>query len=259
LIRSLESLRALEKCEPSYYPQLSADIVKLEADVTRILTPANQGIEEPITATAAAQTHLAGITKRLSAIPKTKDWKRNHSESLEKLKKESGSPTVHKGKANWFDPSKPADFEITSATDDSRLEDKAEMLAAEIIALRYLAYIRYVMRHLRNLLSFITTGFILMTLALNCYPFQMLNLIRWSITIVFILIAVVLLYAFQEMSRNEILSRITDTKAGSLDAGFYTRVLSVGALPVVAVVASHFPSIGRFLFSWVQPAISAVH
>jgi len=133
------------------------------------------------------------------------------------------------------------------------------MLAAEVIALGYLSYIRYVMRHLRNLLSFITTGFILMTLALNCYPFQMLNMIRWSITIVFILIAVVLLYAFQEMSRNEILSRITDTKAGSLDAGFYSRLVSVGALPVVAVVASHFPSVGRFLFSWVQPAISAVH
>jgi hypothetical protein len=115
------------------------------------------------------------------------------------------------------------------------------------------------MRHLRNLLSFVTTGFILITLALNCYPFQMLNLIRWSVTIGFVLMGAVLLYALQQMSHSEILRRVTDTPPGTIDTGFYTRAISVGALPLLAVVASHFPSVGRFLFSWVQPALSALH
>jgi hypothetical protein len=258
-IRSLESLRSLKATDADYYPRLSDDIDDLEGDLKKILKPVHQGIEESLADTFEAQNLLREIAMNLSKETRTREWKTDHSGSLEKLKKASGSPTVHKGIASWLHPGKPAELAITSAPEDSEPPDKAEMLAAEVIALGYLSYIRYVMRHLRNLLSFITTGFILMTLALNCYPFQMLNMIRWSITIVFILIAVVLLYAFQEMSRNEILSRITDTKAGSLDAGFYSRLVSVGALPVVAVVASHFPSVGRFLFSWVQPAISAVH
>ncbi|HTB14109.1 MAG TPA: hypothetical protein VK752_21200 [Bryobacteraceae bacterium] len=259
LVRSLESLRALRECASEYYPTLAGDISSLDDAVKKILTSVNQGIEEKIADVDAAQDVLYRIAERLSNAQRTKDWKLNHSESLEKLRKASADKIVHKGVASWFLWGKPSKVEITSAPEDTDPCDKPEMLAAEVIALRYLAYIRYVIRHLRNLLSFITTGFILMTLALNCYPFQMLNLIRWSITIVFALIAAVLVYAFQEMSRNEILSRITDTKAGSLDAGFYTRVISVGTLPVLAVVASHFPSVGRFLFSWVQPAISALH
>jgi len=259
LVRSLESLRALKESEPEYYQGLSDDITKLDAHITAILTPVNQGLEEQITDIVSTQELLSGIAQHLSDAPRTKAWKTKHSESLDKLRKSCGSKIVHKGAANWFFWGKPAKLEVSSAPEDSEPVDKPEMLAAEIIALRYLAYIRYVIRHLRNLLSFITTGFILMTLALNCYPFQMLNLMRWSITIVFVLISVVLVYAFQEMSRNEILSRITDTKAGSLDAGFYTRAISVGVLPLLAVVASHFPSVGRFLFSWVQPAITALH
>jgi hypothetical protein len=259
LVRSLESLRALEDADPAYYPDLPANIRSLDADVKNILTPVNLGIEEQVADTDQTQTLLSEIAEKLSAVPRTQGWRTNHSESLDKLKKASGNTTVHKGIANWLLPGKPAELKITSAAEDSEPKDTPEMLAAEVIALRYLAYIRYVMRHLLNLLSFITTGFILMILALNCYPFQMLTLIRWYVTILFVLISAVLVYAFQEMSRNEILSRITDTKAGSLDGGFYTRVVSVGALPVLAVVASHFPSVGRFLFSWVQPAISALH
>jgi hypothetical protein len=37
------------------------------------------------------------------------------------------------------------------------------------------------------------------------------------------------------------------------------RLVSYGALPLLTVLASQFPAIGRFLFSWVQPAIEALH
>jgi hypothetical protein len=259
LLRSLESLRALEEFDPAYYPDLSTDIALLESDFTKIMTPVHQGVEEPIEANRSAQLRLSQITEKLAAALATKDWNTNNSASLTKLKKASGTPTVHKGIANWFHVGKPADLEITSSPEDSDPKDTAEILAAEVIALRYLAYIRYIIRHLRNLLSFLTTGFLLMTLALNCYPFQMLNLIRWSITLIFLIIAAVLIYVFQKMNRNEILRRVTDTPAGAVDKDLFGRVISAGALPVLAVVASHFPSVGRFLFSWVQPAIAALH
>ncbi len=259
LIRSLESLRSLRECSPNYYPGLSADIATLEGYVSEILSRVNQGIEEEISITENSQELLARITSNLATALQDNNWNESYSESISKMEKACDATTLRKGSASWFGFGREMSFELKATHSDLEPSQKPDILAAEVIALRYLAFIRYVMRHLRNILSFITTGFILMTLALNCYPFQTLNLIRWSITSVFVLISVVLLYAFQEMSRNEILSRITDTQAGALDAGFYTRVVSIGALPVLAVVASHFPSVGRFLFSWVQPAISALH
>jgi hypothetical protein len=62
-----------------------------------------------------------------------------------------------------------------------------------------------------------------------------------------------------KINKNEILSRIGDSEPGKLDKEFYLRIISVGALPVLAVLGSQFPQIGRFLFSWIQPAIEALH
>jgi hypothetical protein len=36
-------------------------------------------------------------------------------------------------------------------------------------------------------------------------------------------------------------------------------VASYGALPLLALLASQFPSVGRLLFSWLEPALSALH
>ncbi|HWZ81140.1 MAG TPA: hypothetical protein VNW47_00865 [Terriglobales bacterium] len=40
---------------------------------------------------------------------------------------------------------------------------------------------------------------------------------------------------------------------------FRRRLVSYGALPLLTVLASQFPGIGRFLFPWVQPAIESLH
>jgi hypothetical protein len=62
------------------------------------------------------------------------------------------------------------------------------------------------------------------------------------------------------MERDCTLSRITDSKPGEVDGfGFYTRIAAVGALPLLSVLASHFPSIGQYVFSWVQPLLRTVH
>jgi hypothetical protein len=61
------------------------------------------------------------------------------------------------------------------------------------------------------------------------------------------------------MARDAILSRLSGTDAGKLDISFYLRVLSYGALPVLALLASQYPSVGRSLVSWLQPALNAMH
>jgi hypothetical protein len=65
--------------------------------------------------------------------------------------------------------------------------------------------------------------------------------------------------AFAQMDRDAILSRLSDTDPGKLDRAFYVRLIAYGGLPFLTVLASQFPSIGSFLFSWVQPAIEALH
>jgi hypothetical protein len=60
------------------------------------------------------------------------------------------------------------------------------------------------------------------------------------------------------MERNPILSRISGSTAGELNKGFYLKLVSYGALPVLGILASQFPSISKFLFPWVQPALEAL-
>jgi hypothetical protein len=79
------------------------------------------------------------------------------------------------------------------------------------------------------------------------------------LTLIFIALGVPIVITFAQMDKDAILSRLSDTEPGKLDSAFYVRLVSYGALPLLTVLASQFPSIGRFLFSWVQPAIETLH
>src|SRR5205823_4579130 len=111
----------------------------------------------------------------------------------------------------------------------------------------------------QNQLSFLTGGFIMTAIALNSYPFRGGDYFRWWITGIFLVLAVIIVAVFIEMERDTILSRLSNTKPGHIDVGLFLKLASAGALPFLAAVASHFPGIGRFLFSWIQPALSAMH
>jgi hypothetical protein len=127
-------------------------------------------------------------------------------------------------------------------------------------ALRFLSYIRYVMLHLRNLASFVTFGYVLLTLALGSYPFLAPRAIAWFLSLLFIGLGIPVVMVFLEMSRNAILNRMTERgKEGKSDWGFATRTISFAALPVLSMMGSHFPFISRYVFSWLQPALKSLH
>jgi hypothetical protein len=58
---------------------------------------------------------------------------------------------------------------------------------------------------------------------------------------------------FAQMDRDAILSRITKTDPDKLGTTFYLRVAQFGALPIIMLLASQFPSLNRYIFSWLQP------
>jgi hypothetical protein len=61
------------------------------------------------------------------------------------------------------------------------------------------------------------------------------------------------------LERDPILSRIAGTTPGKLDVESYLKVIGYGTLPVLGLLASQFPSISGFLYSWVAPTLQALH
>ena len=137
--------------------------------------------------------------------------------------------------------------------------EESSKLAQEFVALRFLAFIRYAMLQLRNLLTFITFGYVLLVFSLGSYPFQSPHVIAWTLGIALIVITVPVLLVFMAMEKDSVLSRITNTTAGKVDWGFYVRAAAFGVLPLLSVLASHFPAVGQYVFSWVQPLLHSLH
>lgn len=242
--RSLDSLRLLQATDPNFYPSQAADIAALSELAGREMDQRTQRL-------------VGAIARRLEDELAARGWKQGVSETLDHVLKESGGSRF-RGVLRLLGGGG-TDVDVKSQPEQMSPTEKAEALAAEMVALRYLAFIRYVMLQARNLLSCMTTGFILGAIALNSYSFQAMNLVRWSITIVFLLLAGTVTIVFLQMDRDAILSRLADTEAGRLDSQFFVRMISVGALPLLTVIASQFPSVGRFLFAWLQPALAAMH
>jgi hypothetical protein len=159
-------------------------------------------------------------------------WKEGHSERLEKLEGEG--------------PHGPL-----------KAEQRRERICGELIALPFVSYIRIVLLQMRNMAVFLTIGSVLGWLSLNSYPFQsprMLNALR---LIVLAIITLCMTMVLAGVSKDSILSRMTRTEPGKLDRSFVIHLATAGGLPLITVVASQFPSVSRFLFSWLEPTLAA--
>lgn len=136
--------------------------------------------------------------------------------------------------------------------------DDPGRVAQAMIAFQIISYIRYTLHQVRNLIYFVMVGFVLSMVALYSYPFQAPRTITTFITIMFLVFAGGIVLVMAQADRDRILSRITNTTPGALNSGFFKRLIIYLGLPLVTVVGSQVPSWGRFLFSWVQPALEAL-
>ncbi len=132
-------------------------------------------------------------------------------------------------------------------------------ICSELLALRFVPFINYVLLQLQNLASYLSIGFILLLTAMNSYVFRARTLIDWYLAALFVLLGAVVVTVFSQIDRDAILSRITRTEEGKLDRHFFFRLISYGAIPSVALLGSHVPAIGKFFFSWIKPALEAIH
>jgi hypothetical protein len=237
--RAIDVLRALRaKCNcPA---RLTTQINAAELAIGQIQEKIARGYRESIAEYSAVQSAFKEAAKIL-----IEDLHLNWS---------SGSSEVVANAIN-LDQTKDA-AKLDKTTFDERL---CTTYKEEFVALRYLAFIRYVMLQLRNLLTFITVGFMTFAFALMSYPFQAERLIGWHITVIFGILAAVVIVAFSQMDADATLSRITNTDAGKSGIEFFHRLASYGTLPVLTVLASHFNGVSRILYSWLQPALNTLH
>lgn len=131
-------------------------------------------------------------------------------------------------------------------------------LCETFVAFHFSSFVIYGVRQIQNLMLFLSLGFVLLTLSLNSYNIQSPQFAGRLLLVLFVVSGAVLWKCLTGIERDAILSRIAGSEAGKLNSEFYVKLAGYGALPVVGLLASEFPSISRFLMSWVAPTLEAL-
>jgi hypothetical protein len=133
-------------------------------------------------------------------------------------------------------------------------------LGNEFIAMRMAAYVRYITLHMKNLMTFMSLGFLLTLLASISYPFDRPQIIAWSATLTLAALLFTVGTVLAQMDRDAILSRMSNSTPGKVRyMAFVKHMLAVGGLPIITVLATLFPAIGSYLFSWAGPIMESLH
>jgi hypothetical protein len=105
-----------------------------------------------------------------------------------------------------------------------------------------------------------SVGFLLTLLAAISYPFDKPQIIAWSATLILAALLFTVGTVLAQMDRDSILSRMSNSTPGQVRyMAFLKHMLAVGGLPIVTVLATLFPAIGKYLFSWAGPILESLH
>jgi hypothetical protein len=140
----------------------------------------------------------------------------------------------------------------------SKRSRDATNAAEDFVALVYASFIQVILIRTRSLIICVCGMFVFLVLALNSYPFEPRGTLgSLSILLLMVILGVIGL-AFTQIRRDATLSLITDTKPGELGSDFWLKAAQFAALPLLSLLAAHYPEIGSFFFSWMEPAARAL-
>ncbi|HEX5720556.1 MAG TPA: hypothetical protein VF179_30655 [Thermoanaerobaculia bacterium] len=128
------------------------------------------------------------------------------------------------------------------------------------LAVRVVAYLRYIFAHLRYALVSATICGLTLLVAVSSYAFQPKRFLSFAIWMALLLASVMTMRAFVQMDRNGALSAISGTDAGkvSLDRTFFSNIFTYGGIPVLGVVLTQFPAVGHVFGGWLGPLLRVV-
>ncbi len=105
---------------------------------------------------------------------------------------------------------------------------------------------------------FLALSFSLALISLNSYSFEPHQSLIWSFTLIFIVTGAMVVGVLVQLHRDPILGRVTGTTGNALGLHFYLRIIAFAAIPLLTLLATHYPSIGRYLVSFLQPSLEAL-
>jgi hypothetical protein len=189
----------------------------------------------------AARDEMTKLTEILSERLLDEYWERGSSGS--KPDEQSSKP----------------DVQVSTPDEQPKPQDLKYLLAEDIVALPFYAYIHKVLDELRNMLFFLGIAISLLFAALHTYAFRADQSIDWWFFGLFAFMGGGIVFVIAEMDRNALISRLSDEKPGELGSGFYLQLLKYGTVPFLTIFGSQIPSISNLLLKWVQPALEALH
>ena len=146
--------------------------------------------------------------------------------------------------------------QATRALKSPRPEPEAE----ELLALRVIAYLRYVFAQLRAYLMGGLFPALLLLFAVSAYAFEPKALFSFALLGGLLAAIGVTLGVFVKMNRDAALNRIAGGEAGevSFDRNFFNSVLTYVVLPVLGLVATQVPAVGQVANDWFRPLLRIV-
>ena len=130
-------------------------------------------------------------------------------------------------------------------------------LAEDFVCRFYFNFIVSVFARIRALILTVAGLYVFLLLSFGSYPFEPASSFHTAMIFVFVLIVAVFVMIYGQAHKNATISRITGTDVGKLDGEFWLRLISFVSVPLLTLLATKFPQIGGFLFSWLQPATQA--
>ncbi len=142
--------------------------------------------------------------------------------------------------------------------ESSSATERLKQIAEEWVALTYIHYIRLVLVQIRSRLATAAIAYILLIWSITVYPFINRHVLMIGLSGLLGILTFVVISTYASINRDPILSRTTNERPGKLDLDFYLRTASMVGIPFLGLVASQFPEVSSFLFSWIEPGMAAV-
>jgi hypothetical protein len=129
--------------------------------------------------------------------------------------------------------------------------------AAELVALQLVQTLGNRVGIIRKLIGVLTVDSLVLLLVTRLYPFQprsFLSRLSWFLLLAVVAVSV---WTLLEMERHAVLSRASGSDPGKIswDASLVTQLVLFAVLPLIALVAAHFPEVGGPIFEALQPLI----
>jgi hypothetical protein len=162
-----------------------------------------------------------------------------------------------KGTITACDAPRDEESSTRSGGTDEQISTK-QLVWEEWVALVYIHYVRMVLLQIRSRLVTAAILYLFLVWAGTSYPYLNRHVLLIALAAVLGILSFAVIAIYASINRDPILSRTTNQAPGRLDLDFYLKTASLVGVPLIGFVASQFPEVSSFLFSWLEPGMAAV-